>query len=188
MAMSRPVYTTEEGRPVHAVMAEFPTPGALHHAAERVRDAGYRRWDVYSPFPVHGMEDAMGLRPTKLPLIVATCAFVGAGLGLLMQWWMTGVDYPLMVQGKPFAAWEPFTPVTFELGVLSAAFATLLGMLAMNALPMWHHPLLKKERFLRVSDDRYLIVIEAADEKFDPDATRRLLDGAGAVAVEVVEA
>jgi hypothetical protein len=181
------VYKTESGKDVYGVMAEFKTPGDLYHAAEKVRDAGFKKWDVYSPFPVHGMEEAMGLPATKLPLIVASIGLTGAALGFLFQYWVTAVDYKIVVQGKPYDAWQPLVPVTFEIGVLFTAFTALLGMLAFNALPRFHHPLLKKERFLGVSDDKFMIAIEAGDERFEPEAVRRLLNGAGAVAVELVE-
>ena len=181
------IYKTEKGERVHGVMAEFATPADLYHAAEKVRDAGYRRWDVYSPFAIHGMDEAMGNPPTRLPLLVGFMGLTGAGLGYLMQWWITTAAYPLVVQGKPYEAWEQFVPITFEIGVLFTAFTTLLGMLAFNKLPMWHHPLMKKERFLRVSDDRFIICIESKDPKFDPASTRALLEKAGATGIDLVE-
>jgi hypothetical protein len=181
------IYKTEDGKDVYGVMAEFATPADLYHAAERVRDAGFRRWDVYSPFPVHGMDEAMGLPRSRLPLLVAVVGLTGALLGFIFQYWVTAVAYPIVVQGKPYGAWEPFVPVTFEIGVLFAAFTCLLGMLAFNGLPRWHHPLLRKERFLGVSDDRFIIAIEAADERFDPEQVRQLLQSSGATAVELVE-
>ncbi|HYE01878.1 MAG TPA: DUF3341 domain-containing protein [Phycisphaerales bacterium] len=183
----RTIYTTEAGKVVHGMMAEYATPADFYHACEAVRNAGYTRWDSFSPFPVHGIDVAMGLRPTRLPLVVATLGFTGAGLGYLMQLWMTQVDYPLVVQGKPYEAWEPRVPITFELGILFTAFTCLIGMLAMNALPRLYHPLMKKERFLRVSDDRFVICVEAADPKFDPAQTRRLLESAHGTNVDLVE-
>ena len=170
------------------ILAEFADVTAVYKAAEKVRDAGYSKWDVHSPFPIHGIEDAMGVKPTLLPLIVAAAGFTGAALGFLMQWWMNGVDYQLVVQGKPYGAWQPFVPVVFEAGVLFAAFASIGGMLALNGLPRWHHPLMKKDRFLASSDDAFFVAIEAGDEKFDPESTRRLLEEAGAVEIELVEA
>jgi len=187
MAASSKVYVTETGEQIHGVMAEFETPADVYEACEKVRDAGYTKWDCHTPFPIHGMEDAMGIKRTKLPLLVAAFGFTGASLGYLMQHWMSGVDYQMVVQGKPYAAWEPFVPITFELGILFSAFASLIGMLAMNGLPRWHHPLLKKTRFLRSSQDRFFIAIEAADSKFDPDQTRALLEKAGAKSIELVE-
>lgn len=180
-------FVTESGNDVHGIMAEFDTPAAVYHAAEKVRDAGYTRWDVFAPFPIHGIDEAMGHKRTILPVMVAAGAFAGAGLALLMQWWMSGVDYPLVVQGKPYGAWEPFTPIVFELGVLLSAFTTLIGMLALNGLPRMHHPLFAKDRFLRVSDDRFIICVEAEDPKFDPEATRRLLEANGGKNIDLVE-
>lgn len=180
-------FITESGVEVHGVLAEFGTPAEVYQAAEKVRDAGYSKWDVYAPFPIHGIEDAMGMKRTILPVIVACGAFTGTGLAFLMQWWMTAIDFPLVVQGKPPGSWEPFTPILFELSVLLAAFTTLGAMLALNGLPRFHHPLFKKDRFLRVSQDRFAIAIEAADAKFEPQAARRLLESAGARAIELVE-
>jgi len=187
MARDARVYVTESGEAIHGILAEFAKPADIYHAAEKVRDAGYSRWDAYTPFPIHGMEDAMGVKRTRLPLLVALIGLSGAGLGFLMQWWMSSVDYPLVTQGKPYASWQAFVPITFELGILSTAFATLIGMLALNGLPRWHHPLFKKERFLASSDDRFFVCIEAGDSKFHPDRTRALLEEAGATSIELVE-
>lgn len=181
------VYKTSGGEVIYGLMAEFATPADLTHAAESVRDAGYTKWDVYSPFPVHGMDEAMGLKPTKLTLLTGVVGIGGAGVGFLFQWWVTTIAYPMVVQGKPPTAWEPWTPVTFEIGVLFTAFCALLGMLAFNKLPMWYHPLMKKERFLRVSDDRLVICIETSDPKFNNESTRRLLEASGARNIDVVE-
>ncbi|UYV12577.1 MAG: DUF3341 domain-containing protein [Phycisphaera sp.] len=180
-------FRTPDGGVVHGVMAEFQTSADVYHAAEQVRDAGFQKWDVFAPFPIHGIDEAIGMKRTKLPLIVAGGAITGISVALLMQWWMTAVDYPLVVQGKAYAAWEPWVPVTFELGVLFSAFASLIGMLALNGLPRWNHPLLKSERFLRVSDDRFAIVIEAGDAKFQGSDTVSMLQGLGATHVELVE-
>ena len=182
-----PDFVTENGDPVYGIMAEFDTPSGIYHGAEKVRDAGYTKWDAYSPFPIHGMEEAMGVKRTMLPVIVAIVGFSGVGCAWLLQWWTNYLDYPLVVQGKPFDAWEPFTPVLFELGVLFAAFACLFGMLMMNGLPQWYQPLLKKDRFLKTSDDRFVICIEASDPKFDPEATRKLLQDAGGSHIDLVE-
>lgn len=187
MGTATRVYVTEQGETIHGILAEFGTPADLYHAAEKVRDGGYRKWDTHSPFPIHGMEEAMGMPRTNLPLLIAVVAFTGAGLAFLMQWWMSSVDYPMVHQGKPYNSWQAFVPITFELGVLFSAFTALIGMLAMNALPRWHHPLFKKERFLSSSDDRFFICIEAGDAKFDPEATRSLLEKAGATSIELVE-
>jgi hypothetical protein len=182
-----PRFVTEGGAAVHGVLAEFETPGAVYAAAEKVRDAGYTRWDVHTPFPIHGIEGAMGIKRTILPVIIAFGAFTGVGGALLMQWWMGAIDYPLTVQGKPYGAWEPWVPITFELGVLLAAFSALLGMMALNGLPRHHHPLLARERFLRSGQDRFFICIEASDPKFDPQRARDLLRSAGGSHIDLVE-
>lgn len=185
-------YVTESGAPLHGVLARFDTPAAVYHAAEKVRDAGYRKWDCHTPFPVHGLDEAMGIQRTNLPLLVACIGLTGATLGFLMQWWMSAVDYRLVVQGKPYGSligggWESFVPITFELGILFSAFAALIGMLAMNGLPRWHHPLFANEGFLSSSDDTFFIAIEATDPRFDPEATRTLLREIGAQSVELIE-
>ncbi len=184
---SGPIYTTEAGVPVHGIIAEYATAADLYRAAEMVRDAGYVRWDVYTPFPIHGLEEAMGVRRTRLPILIAVIGLTGAGLGFLMQYWMTAVDYVQVVQGKDPTAWEAYIPITFEMGILSAAFTAILGMLAFNKLPMWNNPLLRKDRFLRCSDDRLMICIEAADDRFDQEKTRHLLEAAGGTNVDLVE-
>ncbi|MCW5765879.1 MAG: DUF3341 domain-containing protein [Phycisphaeraceae bacterium] len=187
MAAATREYRTERGAKVYGVLAEFPNPGVVSHAAERVRDAGYSRWDVYSPFPIHGIDDAMGLPATKLPLVVAFVGLTGACLGFIFQYWVSTEGYATVVQGKPAGAWQAFIPVTFEIGVLFTAFTALLGMLAFNGLPRWHHPLMTRERFLGVGDDKFFIAIEADDPRFDPEPTRALLVAAGATSVELVE-
>lgn len=186
-AASTTLYVTEAGEPIHGIMAEFTTPAAVFHAAEMVRDAGYRRWDVHSPFPIHDIEEAMGFPRTRLPMIVAFGGLAGAGLGFLLQAWVATEGYKTVVQGKPFLSWQAFVPITFEIGVLCAAFTALFAMLMMNGLPRWHHPLLKKERFLSSSDERFFIAIEASDPAFDPDRTRALLERSGARSIELVE-
>jgi hypothetical protein len=191
MSATAKIYVTENNEPIHGILAEFETPADLYHAAEKVRDAGYKKWDTHSPFPIHGMEDAMGIKRTILPVLVAGGGFTGATLGYLMQWWMSH-DYKLVVQGKPWGhfvdgGWEPFVPIIFELGILFSAFTAIIGMLAMNGLPRWHHPLLKKSRFLRSSQDKFFVSIEACDPSFDPVKTRQLLEQAGARSIELVE-
>lgn len=169
------------------VMAEFDNPAHITHAAEHIRDAGFKKWDVYSPVPIHGMDEAMGVGPSKVSYIMGFMAMAGFTTAILMQWWMGEVDYPIVTAGKPLFAWEQATPIIFELSVLFSAFGAVFGMLALNVLPMWHHPLLKKERFLRVSDDRFVIAIEAKDSKFEAASVRRMLEGLGARNIDVVE-
>lgn len=169
------------------VMGEFAGPTELLEACMSIRDAGWRKWDAYAPFPVHGLEVAMGLKPSRVSAIVLLGAMCGVGGGFGLQYWTSAIAYPMVVHGKPFGAWEPFTPVTFELGVLLASFGAIFGMLTLNVLPRWHHPLFKKDRFLKVSDDRFVIALEARDAKFDVEGAKRLLKQAGASNIDTVE-
>jgi hypothetical protein len=171
----------------YGILAEFESARDLYHACEAVRDAGYTSWDAHAPFPVHGLERAMGLKTSPLPFIAFAAGMAGSSGALLLQWWISAVDYKLVISGKPFFSWPAFIPITFELGVLFAALASLLGMLALNKLPRHHHPLFSSARFERASDDRFYISIEAADPKFDMKATRELLDGLHPSHVEMVE-
>jgi hypothetical protein len=168
------------------VLAEFHDPAGLYHACEQVRDSGYTAWDAHSPFPVHGLDKAMGLKRSKLPFIVLASALAFAAGGFALQAWVHTTAYPLVISGKPYLTWQAFVPVTFELGVLGGALAAVFGMLALNQLSRHNHPLFASERFARVSDDRFFISIEASDPKFDERATRLLLERAGAEAVERV--
>jgi hypothetical protein len=192
VAAQQTVYMTENNEQVHGILAEFASPADLYHAAEKVRDAGYEKWDTYTPFPIHGMEEAMGIKRTILPILVFCGGMTGAGLGFLMQWWISTQEYRMVVQGKPYGdftsgGWQNFVPITFELGILLSAFTAIIGMFALNGLPRHNHPLLKKERFLGSSDDKFFICIEAGDAKFNPEKTRDLLERAGATSIELVE-
>jgi hypothetical protein len=157
------------------LLAEFATPQDLVRAAAAVRDAGYTNWDAHTPFPVHGLDDAMGVRPTRLPYLVLGAGIVGCTSGLIMQWWMNAVDYPLIISGKPFNSLPANIPVAFELTVLLASLTAFIGMLALNALPRFHHPLFANAAFRRVTTDRFFLVIEAKDPRFDRVTTEELL-------------
>jgi hypothetical protein len=173
--------------PNYGILAEFATPGDLYRACERVRDAGFTRWDAHSPFPVHGLDRAMGLRRSRLPWIVLVMALMGAAVGFGLQWWVHAKAYPLVISGKPFFTWPAFIPVTFELAVLFGALGAVFGMLGLNRLPMHHHPLFRSKVFERASDDAFFISIESWDARFDPSATRKLLESLGARSVELLE-
>ena len=172
---------------VWGLLAEFKTPHELVRAAASVRDAGYKKWDAHTPFPVHGLDDAMGIRPTRIPLLVLAAGLFGGGGGLLMQWWMNAVDYPIIISGKPFNSLPADIPVTFELTVLLAALTAFIGMLVANALPRFHHPLFASARFRRVTTDAFFLVIEADDPRFDLEETGRLLIAERATHVAPVE-
>ncbi|MDH3285283.1 MAG: DUF3341 domain-containing protein [Acidobacteriota bacterium] len=175
------------GTPCFGLLAQYRGPRELIHACEIVRDAGYSKWDAHTPFPVHGLDRAMGLTASKVPWIVLVTGLGGAASGMLMQWWMSAVSYPLVISGKPFFSWQAFVPITFELGVLGGALGAVFGMFALNQLPNLYHPLFNSERFEKVTDDGFFVSIRADDPKFDLDTGRRLLERAGATHVEVVE-
>lgn len=173
--------TTEFG-----VLGEFDSPRSLYQACSRVRDAGYSRWDAHTPFPIHGLERAMGLRASRLAWLVLGLALAGATSAMILQWWVSTQAYPLVISGKPFFSWQAFVPVTFEIGILGGALGAVFGMLAFNGLPMWFHPLFSSQRFQRVTDDGFFISIEAWDPKFDAEGCQEFLRKIGATHVEVV--
>ncbi|MEX1367274.1 MAG: DUF3341 domain-containing protein [Nannocystaceae bacterium] len=172
---------------VFGLLAEYETPAELYEACEKVRDAGYGAWDAHTPFPVHGLEKAMGLKPSIVPWIVMVMGFSGASLGFLMQWWMSAVDYPLIISAKPYNSYQAFVPVIFEAGILLGSFGAVFGMFGLNRLPTYYHSVFNSARFARVTDDRFFISIEARDPKYDPDKTRELLESTSALNVEEVE-
>ena len=176
----------ERGR-TWGLLAEFERPEELVAAAQRAREAGYRRMDAYTPFPIHGLSDAMGFRPTKLPLVVLAGGIIGGAAALGMMWYSATIHYPLNVAGKPFASWPMFIPITFEVTVLCAALTAVFGMLGMNGLPMPYHPVFNAPRFAFASRDRFFLCVEATDPKFDIEMTRGFLSGLGAKEVVAVE-
>jgi hypothetical protein len=172
--------------PLYGLLAEFESPSLLMQAVEKVRDAGFTKWDVHTPFPVHGMDDAMGIRGTQLPFLVLASGLTGLILATLMQWWMNAVDYPFMISGKPLFGLPANIPVIFELTVLFSAFAAFFGMWALNNMPKLYHPLFTNQRFRRATQDRFFIVIEAADPRFQLEKTREFLTSLGGTVVEEV--
>jgi len=187
---------------VHGYLAEFESPKALYKAAKQARDAGLKNWDVYSPYPIHGMDAAMGLGRSKLPHFV----FFGGALGLatgftlasatqtvvfgkLFSWLPGGLPYPTVVQAKPTDIFTTpaFFPIMFELTILFSAFTTLFGLLALMKLPRLHHPLFESDNFARATDDAFFMCIEARDPKFSRDETEGFLREIGATDVELVE-
>ncbi len=172
---------------IYGLMAEYDSPDTLLEACKAVRDAGYRRTDSFSPFPIHGMEEALGLPESKVGKIAILFSFTGAAIALLMQWWTGAKAYPLIVGGKPLFAFEPSIPITFELTVLLSAFSSVVLMLLLNGLPRFNHPVFGAKNFHRVGDDRFMLLIEKSDPKFDETATRRVLEGTNPKATQVVE-
>ena len=169
------------------LLAEFADVDGVLHAAAAVRDAGYSRWDVHTPFPVHGMDQAMGIRPTVLPWFVLGAGVLGMAGGLALQWYANALNYPIYVSGKPLVSLPAWIPVTFEMTILFAALTVVIGMLGLNRLPHLYNPLFKSRRFRRVTNDRFFVVIDAADPQFDREAIETLFTGLGATAVEWIE-
>ncbi|MDA0712462.1 MAG: DUF3341 domain-containing protein [bacterium] len=173
---------------IYGVLAEYDTASGIYHACEKVRDAGYKKWDACTPFPVHGLDKAMGLPPSKLPWFVLLAGISGATLAILFMVWVSAFDYPLNIGGKPTWSIPAFIPVMFEVTILFSALTTVFGMFYMNRLPTFNHPLFKSVRFEKVTDDKFFIVIESSDPHFNREATAKLLVDSGAVNTEVVEA
>lgn len=171
---------------LHGILAEYDTPDQLVSAAKKVRDAGFEKWDTYSPFPVHGIDAAMGIKMTILPWFTLIAGLTGLATAITMQWWMNAYDYPWIVSGKPIWSIPANVPIMFELTVLFSAITTLVGMLMLNGLPHPSHPLDMVKRFARVTDDKFFLLIQAADAKFDEKESRELIDGTHPVAVENV--
>lgn len=191
-----PDVEAEDEDPVLAgVMAEYADVDSVYAAAEKVRDAGYRRWDVHAPFPIHGIEKAMNLKPTILPWICLGGGLTGLTAGLFLTVWTMSTSfewagglqgYTFFISGKPLYSLPQFIPVIFETTILIAAFSAGIGMILLNALPLLYNPLFKSARFRRVTDDRFFVVIDATDKKFDPVATETLLRETNPLVIERV--
>ena len=169
------------------LLAEFSDPGALVHAVEGLRERGYSRLDTFSPFPIHGMDRAMGLPVSKLGFLVFVGGITGAFLGWALQYWTSEVDYAINISNKPLFAFESSVPIIFELTILFSALTAVGGMLALNGLPRPYNPLFHSERFGRATDDAFFLHVAAADGTFDRDRTASDLVGLGATAVEYVD-
>jgi hypothetical protein len=171
----------------YGIIAEFDTPAAALHAAEKVRDAGFKRWDVFTPYPVHGMDDAMGMGNSRVGWFSFCGGVIGYTCGMLLIWWTNKINYPIVVGGKPmFSPFGAFPP-SYELTILLGSFGALFGMLFLNRLPRLYHPLLKNRRFAAASHDRFFIVIETSDPKYSETETRNLLESTGSRHIELVE-
>ncbi len=168
------------------LLAEFDTAGDCLRMAEKLRDGGYTQFDTHTPFPVHGMDAAMGLPDSKLGLIVFPIGLAGTTLAFLMMWWMNGVDYPLVIGGKPPYSLPSMVPIMFELTVLLSSFGTVLGMLHLNRLPRHHHPIFNSQRFATFSNDKFFVSVEATDPKFSLERTKKLLEAGSPTNVEII--
>jgi hypothetical protein len=162
--------------PLYGLMAEFHSPETLLHAARRASQEGFKRMDAYTPFPIDGLAEAIGFHRTRVPLIVLIGGMIGCVGGFFLQYWVSVIDYPINVGGRPLNSWPAFIPVTFEMTILVAALSAFLGVLALNGLPMPYHPVFNVERFELASRNRFFLCIEAADPLFDRDRTGKFLE------------
>lgn len=177
-------------------LAEYDTPNAIAQAAMKVRDAGYKNWDCHTPYAMHGMDEAMGLKPTRIGVLSFIFGMLGVATAVILiqytnafdfDFLSLGAGYPLIVGGKPPGAFPSMVPIMFELGILLCGFATLFGLLGLIKLPMHNHPIFESDRFEAATDDKYFISIEAEDQKFDLDRTRALLEATNPTYIELVE-
>jgi hypothetical protein len=179
--------TRSDRAALYGYLVAFDKVDELLVAAAAVRDAGYTRWDAHTPFVIHGLDVAMGVKKTVLPYIVFLAGLTGTVAGILLQWWTNAVDYPFLISGKPLFSLPANIPVAFETTILFAAIGALVGMLALNGLPQLSHPLFSNRSFKRVTDDRFFISIEAQDPLFEVAKTRELLESVSDQPVEEIE-
>ena len=162
--------------PIHGLMAEFKTADEILRATRRAWQEGYRNMDAYTPYPVEGLAAELGLPRTRVAFVVLMGGLVGAAAGFFMQYWAMAVDYPINVGGRPYNSWPVFIPVTFEMMILVASLAAILGMFFLNGLPEPYHPVFNVSRFALASQDRFFLCIEATDPRFDRQATEAFLE------------
>lgn len=170
------------------IIARFESAADLMNAAKSVSGAGYIKFDCHSPFLIHGMDKAMGLKRSRLGWLVGISALIGTSGALLLQWWTSTIDYPLVISGKPLFSFQAYVPVTFAVGVLLSAFTALFGMLVLNGLPRLFHPVFYSDNFARFSDDGFFISVEADDPRFNPQRTEKLLESVGGRDIELLRA
>lgn len=181
------LFWNRETKGVYGLLAEYDSPDTLLEACKKVNAAGYKKTDSFSPFPIHGMEAALGIPDSRVGKIAIFFSVTGATIALLMQWWTGAVGYPLVIGGKPLFAFEPSIPITFELTVLLSAYSSVFIMFFLNGLPRFNHPLFGAQLMERVGDDKFVLLIERADPKFNAEETRKLLESTGALRTELVE-
>jgi hypothetical protein len=162
--------------PIYGMMAEFDTPTALIEAARRTYQAGYRKIDAYSPFPIEGLSEEIGFHHDSVALVVLICGIIGGLTGYLMQYWCDAISYPINVGGRPYNSWPAFIVITFELTILFGGISALLGMLALNGLPMPYHPVFNVPRFSSASKDRFFLIVFSSDQKYNPTGVRSFLE------------
>ncbi len=162
--------------PIYGMMAEFDSAQALLDAAHKTYQSGYRKIDAYSPFPIEGLADEIGFHHNSVPLVVLIGGIIGGCTGYLMQWWMSAVDYPLNIGGRPTHSWPSFIVITFEMTILFAGLSAVFGMLALNGLPMPYHPVFNVSRFAMASRDRFFLIVFSSDPKYNAPQTRSFLE------------
>lgn len=161
---------------IYGLMAEFSTGEQILFAAKIAHEHGFRKMDAFAPFPIEGLAEAIGQKKSRVPIIVLIAGIGGGIGGYFMQWYANVMSYPVNIGGRPLNSWPMFVPITFELTILSAALAAIIGMLALNKLPEPHHPVFNAPDFDRASTDKFFLCIEATDPKFDLQATRKFLE------------
>jgi hypothetical protein len=169
------------------IIAEFSSSGSIYRACKKVNSTGYKKWDSYTPFPVHGLDKAMGVKASVLPWFVLIAGCIGGISGLILTIWTSAYDYPLNIAGKPLLSIPAFIPVIFEMVILFSALTAVFGMFALNGLPRYNHPLFSNDDFKRVTDDKFFISIESVDPMFDKNKTTMLLTSLGATNVHILE-
>jgi hypothetical protein len=182
---SAPVMRPSPG--IYGLVAEFDTAEGVLEAAEKAHAEGYRTMDAYTPIPIHGLDEALGFKPTRLPWLILAGGLSGAAGLFLFQTWVNVVDYPMNIGGRPYFSWPSFIPVTFEGMVLFASFAAVFGLIAVCGFPQPYHPVANAPRFERASSDLFFLCIESRDPHYDATQTRKFLEGLGAQAVTEVE-
>lgn len=181
------MHTKHKERKELGVLAEYDTTHGIFHACEQVRDAGFKRFDSYTPFPVHNLDKAMGLGPSYLPWLVLIAGISGATLAMLFMIWTSAYDYPLNIGGKPLFSIPAFIPVTFEVTILFSGLTAVFGMFFLNRMPTYYHPLFEVKKFAQVTDDKFFILIESRDKKYDQLKVTEFLKKTGAISTTVVE-
>lgn len=177
----------QASNPQKIMLAQFENPGSLMKAAIAMRKEGFEKYDVHSPFPIHGMDDAMGLGRSPIGYIVGVMGTMGMIGALTLQWWTSSVDYPIVISGKPFFSYQAFVPVTFAVTVLLAAFGAFFGMLAFNQLPQLYHTIFNSKAFEKVSSDGFFVSVDTRDPKYNEAETRKFLESIGGKQIEVVQ-
>jgi len=168
-------------------MAKFESTSQLLEAAKKMHESEYKKYDCHSPFPIHGLDKAMGLKRSSLGWLVGLAAIIGTSGALALQWWTSTIDYPLVISGKPLFSYQAYVPVTFAVGVLLSAFTALFGMLALNGLPRFNHPVFNSDQFKAASDHLFFISVEVEDPQFDETKTIQFLESIGGTDCELLQ-